>query len=312
MLPATLSPATLFFRIWFFAGFFESLRSKAPPRRLSRQANFSPQRKQNDQRGLMKYSPNDVRHQEFPGGMGGYKRLEVRTFLSELADDLEELLLSRQELNERLQTLEGRVTEYRTSESDLHRAVVSAERIAQEVRENARREAELITSRAETQAAAMESSHEARQSELESLHRSRSSEVEATFRARFSDLEAQYHSRHRELEQGLSTRTAFLESVFSQRHTELSNLLSRVRGEQAQFVAQYRALVGSFHELAGRHPLPELLPLPTEAPPPSNTANTLPYTQPLPAQAYVAQTTAVQDDPEGSDAVSAVGEQQFV
>ena len=155
----------------------------------------------------MKYTPIDVRNQEFPGGMGGYKRPEVRAFLAEVADDFEELLLARQDLNERLQALETRVSEYRGSEGDLHRAVVSAERIAQEVRENARREAELITSRAEAQANALESSHEARQSELEGGHRSRSGELEATFRARFSDLEAQYHSRHRELEQGLSART---------------------------------------------------------------------------------------------------------
>ena len=97
----------------------------------------------------MKYTPLDVRHQEFPGAMGGYKRLDVRTFLNELADDFEELLQSRQELNERLALMEGRLAEYRQSEDDLRRAVVSAERIAQELRENARKEAELITTQAE-------------------------------------------------------------------------------------------------------------------------------------------------------------------
>ncbi len=70
----------------------------------------------------MKYTPLDVRHQEFPGAMGGYKRLDVRTFLNELADDFEELLQSRQELNERLALMEGRLAEYRQSEDDLRRA----------------------------------------------------------------------------------------------------------------------------------------------------------------------------------------------
>ena len=237
----------------------------------------------------MKYTPLDVRHQEFPGNLGGYKRLDVRTFMNELADDFEELLQGRQDLNERLLALEGRLAEYRQSEDDLRRAVVSAERISQELRENARREAELISAQAEayrdgvTQQAnarsvALEARHEARTGELETLHRARATELEAAhqgrstqleagYRARFSDLEAQYHRRHRELEQGLSGRTSHLEAVFSQRYNELSSLLSRARDEQAQFVAQYRAMVGSFHELSSRHPLPEALPLPAEMPP---------------------------------------------
>ena len=137
----------------------------------------------------MKYSPLDLRHQEFPGNLGGYKRLDVRTFLNDVADDLEELLQGRQDLNERLMALEGRLAEYRESEDDLRRAVVSAERIAQEVRENARREAELIVSQAEThrdgvaqevnaRAVALEARHEARMGELETLHRARSTELE--------------------------------------------------------------------------------------------------------------------------------------
>jgi cell division initiation protein len=241
----------------------------------------------------VKYTPLDLRHQEFSGNMGGYKRLDVRTFLNDVADDLEELLQARQELNERLIAQEGRLAEYRQSEDDLRRAVVSAERIAQELRENARREAELISAQAEayrdgvTQQAnarsvALEARHEARTGELETLHRARATELEAahqgrstqleaSYRARFSDLEAQYHRRHRELEQGLSARTTHMESAFSVRHNELSSLLSRARDEQAQFVAQYRALVASFYELSSRHPLPEPTPLPTELPPTSDT-----------------------------------------
>ena len=288
----------------------------------------------------MKYTPLDVRHQEFPGGIGGYKRLDVRTFLNEMADDLEGLLQQRQDLNERLMALEGRLTEYRQSEDDLRRAVVSAERISQELRENARREAELITAQADayrdgvTQQAdarsvGLEARHEARTSELETLHRARATELEAahqgrstqleaSYRARFSDLEAQYHRRHRELEQGLSARTAHMEAVFSGRHNELSSLLSRAQSEQAQFVAQYRALVGSFHELSARHPLPDTSPLPTELPP-GSTVPTI-ETQGHPEAQDVVSVTQ-EPDPDrslgegaaqSSDEADRVEEQQFV
>ena len=288
----------------------------------------------------MKYTPLDVRHQEFPGGIGGYKRLDVRTFLNEMADDLEGLLQQRQDLNERLMALEGRLTEYRQSEDDLRRAVVSAERISQELRENARREAELITAQADayrdgvTQQAdarsvSLEARHEARTSELETLHRARATELEAahqgrstqleaSYRARFSDLEAQYHRRHRELEQGLSARTAHMETVFSVRHNELSSLLSRAQGEQAQFVAQYRALVGSFHELSARHPAPDASPLPTELPPGAERPTT-----DMPGHPEVQDVVTVIQEPgpgrslgegasQGSEEADMVEEQQFV
>ncbi|GGJ73338.1 hypothetical protein GCM10008939_17060 [Deinococcus aquiradiocola] len=272
--------------------------------------------------------------------MGGYKRLDVRTFLNELADDFEELLQSRQELNERLALMEGRLAEYRQSEDDLRRAVVSAERIAQELRENARKEAELITTQAEayrdsvTQQAnarsvglearheartgELEMAHRARSTELEAAHQGRSTQLEASYRARFSDLEAQYHRRHRELEQGLAARTAHLESVFSQRHNELTTLLSRARDEQGQFVAQYRALVASFYELASRHAQPEGSPLPTELPQgtavplPEGTQSLLPPAPNEPVSALSAATPDAPEDGEDRSAVARVTEQQFV
>ncbi|WP_425145764.1 DivIVA domain-containing protein [Deinococcus sp.] len=286
----------------------------------------------------MKYTPLDVRHQEFPTGMNGYRRAEVRNFLTELATQLETRLQEQQALNERILELEGQLHEFQQSEEDLRRAVIGAERIAGELRENARREAELISAQAEVyrdgvtqqanaRSAALEARHEARTTELETLHRargteleaamaSRSTQLEASYNARFSDLEALYHRRHRELEQNLSGRTAHLEAVFSHRHNELSNLLSRAREEQAQFVAQYRALVGSFYELSQRHLMPDAAPLPLERPSPSHSAG-LPPAIPDPFGSALALGQGAPDEPahtssETDTSTPAVEEQQFV
>ena len=235
------------------------------------------------------YTPLDVRHQDFPTAVGGYHKGQVRSFLAEVSEDLEARLTAQQALSERVTELEAQIQHYRQSEDDLRRAVVGAERMAGELRENARREAELITTQAQmhresvmqqanARAASLEAQTEARINELEGLYRTRNTELESAmanrsthlesaYNARFSELEGQFHRRHRELEQGLSARTAYLEAVFSQRHNELSTLLSRAREEQAQFVAQYRALVGSFHQLAARYLTPDAGPLPLDAPP---------------------------------------------
>ncbi|MFC4453377.1 DivIVA domain-containing protein [Deinococcus sonorensis] len=226
----------------------------------------------------MKYTPLDVRHQEFPGTMGGYRRPEVRAFLSELADDIETLLHSRQDIIEHVRALETRLEEYRQNEDDLRRAVVSAERIGQELRENARKEAELIVSKADSYreqvtregeqlAAALETQHQARSNELEAVQRARSTELEASYQARFAELEAAYQRRHHELEQGFNVRASQLEHQYTARHNELSGLLTHARQEYVQFLSQYRTLVGSFHDLAAQHPVPEpgLSPAPAAA-----------------------------------------------
>ncbi len=264
----------------------------------------------------MKYTPLDVRHQEFPGGMGGYRKPEVRSFLNDIADDLEELLQVRQRLQDHLQVLETRQEEYRRTEDDLRRAVVGAERISQELRENARREAELITSQAESyrdgviqqveaRSQALEAQHQARSSELENLYLARNAQLEADSHARFSELEGEYRRRHHELE-----------AAFSARHGELSTLMARAQQEHAQFLAQYRALVGAFSELAARHPAPDPSPLPgTYAAPERSPQNQgMVDAAPQPAGLAGNEASAGEADPDEEQSVSPirVEEQQFV
>ena len=50
----------------------------------------------------MKFTPLDVRHQEFPTRLGSYDRTSVRAFLNELSDDMETLLQQHQALRDQL------------------------------------------------------------------------------------------------------------------------------------------------------------------------------------------------------------------
>ena len=97
----------------------------------------------------MKYTPLDVRHAEFGSGISGYAKREVREFLSQVADDAEEYERQVRNLQDRIAQLESQVTELREGEESLRRAVVSAEKIANELRANAEREAQLMIKEAE-------------------------------------------------------------------------------------------------------------------------------------------------------------------
>lgn len=97
----------------------------------------------------MKLSPLDIQHMEFGSGFGGYNKKQVRDFLSRIADEREELLREIQQLREEHQRKDERIEELQVAEVELKRAVIAAERIGNELKQNAKREAELMIKEAE-------------------------------------------------------------------------------------------------------------------------------------------------------------------
>ena len=92
----------------------------------------------------MKLSPLDIQHQEFDSAVSGYKKKQVREFLERVADAFEELLRDNQDLHGELEAQSERLEELQVGELELRRAVVSAERIGNEMKEQAQREVELM------------------------------------------------------------------------------------------------------------------------------------------------------------------------
>ena len=97
----------------------------------------------------MKLSPLDIQHQEFDSAMNGYKKQQVRDFLERVADSFEELLRDNQSLESELEAQGERLEELQVGELELRRTVVSAERIGNQMKEQAEREAKLTLQKAE-------------------------------------------------------------------------------------------------------------------------------------------------------------------
>lgn len=97
----------------------------------------------------MNLSPLDIQHMEFPTGLNGYSRRQVREFLERVSGELEEVLRQNQQLRDDMKRRDELISELQGSEAELKRVVIAAERIANEIRENAKREAELIVQEAE-------------------------------------------------------------------------------------------------------------------------------------------------------------------
>jgi cell division initiation protein len=120
----------------------------------------------------MKLSSLDVQHQEFGTTVGGYQRKQVREFLKSVADAFDEALRENQQLRDEVASRDKRIEALQADELELKQAVVAAERIGNELKQNARKEAELILRQAENAKAQAERDAEARLKQVGAeLHR---------------------------------------------------------------------------------------------------------------------------------------------
>ena len=96
----------------------------------------------------MPLTPVEVRHLEMRRGLFGYRRSQVHGTIEEIADSFEEVWRERSELGERVHELEAEVARHVELETLLRSTLVSAERAAQDMKEQARREADVIVQEA--------------------------------------------------------------------------------------------------------------------------------------------------------------------
>lgn len=98
----------------------------------------------------MRLSPLDIRQQQFTVRMfRGLDPQEVDTFLEDVAEDYETLLKENALLKEQLTALEERSRGMTDRERVLQETLVTTQKLAEEMKETARREAQIIVREAE-------------------------------------------------------------------------------------------------------------------------------------------------------------------
>jgi len=98
---------------------------------------------------VFRLTPLDVRKQEFRKSMRGYDPAEVEDFRKRAADELERVVRERLALTERVKRLEEQVTAFKEREKAMNDALVAAQQLRAETREQAEREAQMILREAE-------------------------------------------------------------------------------------------------------------------------------------------------------------------
>jgi len=100
----------------------------------------------------MKISPMDIQRQTFARKFRGLDREEVRTYLALVAEEVAALQRERDALDQKVQSLQYVVDEAREREAILKNTLLTAQKVSEDIRENARRQAESQVKEAELQA----------------------------------------------------------------------------------------------------------------------------------------------------------------
>jgi DivIVA domain-containing protein len=93
---------------------------------------------------IFRLTPVDVRRMEFPKAMRGYDQGRVDDFRVQVADELERLTRVNQDLDSSVRSLTEQLRAFRDRDKALNDALVSAQQLRTEVREQSEREAQLV------------------------------------------------------------------------------------------------------------------------------------------------------------------------
>src|SRR5436189_6215651 len=100
----------------------------------------------------MALTPVAIRHLKPGTGVLGYKSLHTDRMFAEIAESFEDVWRERADLADKVESLEADLVRFRELEALLRTTLVSAERAAAELKDQARREADLILGEAHAEA----------------------------------------------------------------------------------------------------------------------------------------------------------------
>lgn len=97
-------------------------------------------------------TPLDVRKQDFRKALRGFDRAEVEDFRTRVGDELERVVKERIALEEKLKAQEEQLAAFKERERAMNDALVAAQQLRAETREQAEREAQMIVREAAAEA----------------------------------------------------------------------------------------------------------------------------------------------------------------
>jgi cell division initiation protein len=92
----------------------------------------------------MNVSPLDLRQQRFHTVLRGFDKIEVSSFLAAVAEDYEQALRETDRLRQDLANMESVLSEHREHEKSLRTTLLTAQRLADDIKAGAEKEADRV------------------------------------------------------------------------------------------------------------------------------------------------------------------------
>jgi cell division initiation protein len=100
----------------------------------------------------MKFSPLNIKNQEFNKSVRGYDKDEVHLFLEKLADEFEKLIAENDSVKKELEQAKNRLAEYKKIEKNLQDTLLKAHESSSRAVESAKKQSVLMIKEAELKA----------------------------------------------------------------------------------------------------------------------------------------------------------------
>ena len=97
----------------------------------------------------MKITPIDINSHRFAKKMRGFDPEEVRSFLNLVSGEFERLVIENNALKEELAQIKAGLSDYKERERILKETLLTAQKLAQDMKEEARKEGQLVIKEAE-------------------------------------------------------------------------------------------------------------------------------------------------------------------
>src|SRR5262245_21720947 len=97
----------------------------------------------------MKITPIDISGHRFAKRMRGFDPEEVRSFLNLVSGEFERLVIDNNALKEELAQVKAGIADYKERERILKETLVTAQKLAEDIKDEARKEAQLVVKEAE-------------------------------------------------------------------------------------------------------------------------------------------------------------------
>ncbi|MFH1729871.1 MAG: DivIVA domain-containing protein [Pseudomonadota bacterium] len=100
----------------------------------------------------MKITPLDIQQQQFKITLRGYDTKDVDVFMEMVSSELEKVIRENNEIKDKQTRLTNQLEEFKDKEKILKDTIIAAQKISEDMKENAKKEGDIIIAQAESQA----------------------------------------------------------------------------------------------------------------------------------------------------------------